>query len=151
MTTTTDQKARWRERLWWVGLWLMGLAFATAGVLHFTNPAPFVAIIPPWLPSPLTLVYLSGVAEIGLGLGVLVPKTRRLAAWGLVALLIAVFPANIYHAVADVPMGGSTMPLAYHIVRLPMQLVLIAWAWLYTRPFPNHRAAPPGSTPRAWT
>ena len=129
-----------RYRIWQIGLVIMAIAFVAIGTLHFVNPDAFVAIIPPFLPAPLALVYISGVAEIGLGLLVLHPTTRRLAAFGLIALLVAVFPANIYHAVADVEVMGSRMPLIYHVIRLPMQLVLIAWAWRYTRPAPARPA-----------
>ena len=130
---------RWYHRLWPFGLAALSFGFVAIGILHFVKPEPFVDIVPPFLPEPLLLVYISGVAEIAGGLGVLLPRTRRLAAWDIIALLVAVFPANIYHAVANVEMGGSSMPLAYHIIRLPMQLVLIFWAWIYTRPRPATR------------
>ncbi|MFO0746756.1 MAG: DoxX family membrane protein [Myxococcota bacterium] len=133
-STRADRRRARRRLLWQLSLGALSLVFVGVGTLHFVRPDDFVAIIPPFLPAPLLLVYVSGVAEIGLGLAVLHPRTRRLAAWGLVALLIAVYPANIYHAVADVPVGGSHAPLVYHVVRLPLQLVLIWWAWRFTRP-----------------
>ena len=74
--------------------WLLGLLFAAAGVMHCVSPEPYVAIVPPYLPWPLALVYLSGAAEVALGVLLLVPRFQNLAAWGLIALLIAVFPAN---------------------------------------------------------
>lgn len=134
--TDDDQETRKRRRralLYKLSLGAFALAFLVVGSLHFIRPDDFVAIMPPFLPAPLLLVYISGVAEIAGGLGLLYPPTRRWAAWGLVALLVAVFPANIYHAVADVPVAGTRAPLAYHVVRLPMQLVLIYWAWRFTR------------------
>ena len=90
-------------------------------------------IVPPFLPQPKLLVLLSGLAEMSGGLGILVPKTRRMAAFGLVFLLIAVFPANIYQAVADVPSTGLAGNSWLHWLRLPLQLPLIWWAWRYTR------------------
>jgi uncharacterized membrane protein len=89
---------------------------------------------PDALPAPLALVYISGVAEILGGLGLILERTRKLAAWGLVALLLAVFPANVNMAVNDLPLGGRDLPAWALWARLPLQAVLIAWAWWYTRP-----------------
>ena len=120
-------------------LYVMGVLYVVAGLFHFVAPAVYVQVVPPVFPRPLALVYLSGVAEILLGVGVMYPRTRRLAAWGLVALLIAVFPANVYMATHDVVLEGvpawaSTPSNAATWARLPFQLVLIGWAWWYTRP-----------------
>ena len=117
--------------------WLMAALFVMAGVMHFANPWFFVQIMPPYLPWHWELVYLSGAIEIALGFLLLLPATRRLAAWGVIALLIAVFPANLHMAMANVqfdppPAMGQPSPLA-NWIRLPIQLVLIWWAWLYTR------------------
>jgi uncharacterized membrane protein len=106
--------------------------YLTAGTLHFLRPDVFLDILPPYLPWHAALVYLSGAAEIILGLLVLIPAARAYAAWGLIALLIAVFPANIHMAVnprdfPDIPAWGLCL-------RLPVQFLLIAWAWWYTRP-----------------
>ena len=120
-------------------LFVMGPAYVVAGVMHFVVPEAYVQIMPPVLPAPLALVYLSGVAEIALGVGVLVPQTRRYAAWGLVALLVAVFPANVYMATSGVavqgtPFGTLDPSAAERWGRLPLQAVLVVWAWWYTRP-----------------
>jgi uncharacterized membrane protein len=120
-------------------LGLLSAFFVTAGVSHFTNPGFFSNIVPPFLPWPLGLVYVSGVAEIALGLAVLVPSLRTAAGWGLVALLVAVFPANVYHAVAQKPFvdAPTWMPPATPLglwLRLPVQPLLAAWAWWCTRP-----------------
>lgn len=109
-----------------------------AGLNHFLSPAFYVALMPPFLPAPQFLVYLSGAAEIGLGAALLWPRYSRLAAWGIIALLIAVFPANIYHAVSgglDDPALPAFMaePLAAW-ARLPFQAAFVLWAWLFTRP-----------------
>lgn len=118
-------------------LYPMAAAYVIAGIAHFVAPGGFVQIVPPFLPAPLLLVYLSGIAEIALGLGVLHPRTRRLAAWGLIALLLAVFPANIYMATSGVVVTGTPLgtlepsPLV-RWGRLPLQAVLLLWAWWYT-------------------
>jgi uncharacterized membrane protein len=120
-------------------LYAMGALYVVAGAMHFVVPGVYAQIVPPAFPRPLALVYLSGAAEILLGVGVIVPRTRRLAAWGLVALLIAVFPANVYMATHDVVLDGvpawaATPSDAATWARLPFQVVLVAWAWWYTRP-----------------
>ncbi|MDQ2833350.1 MAG: DoxX family protein [Acidobacteriota bacterium] len=113
---------------------LFAVLFLVAGALHFLFSRLYLKIMPPLLPAPLILIYLSGAAEIAGGAGLLIPATRRAAAWGLVALLIAVLPANIYMAVAHVPMPGIMGQSWAQWLRIPLQLPLIYWAWLYTRP-----------------
>jgi uncharacterized membrane protein len=112
--------------------------YVLAGVSHFRATDTFERIVPPQLPAPRTLVYLSGVAEILLGAGVLFERTRRKSAFGLVALLVAVFPANVYMATSD-DIELDAVPKEYRDLsdvalwaRLPLQAVLIAWAWWYT-------------------
>lgn len=117
-----------------IGLWALAAFYVVAGLNHFRDPAFYLPMMPPFLPWHRELVWLSGVAEVGLGLAVLVPALRRAAAWGLVALLLAVFPANLYVALENVPLGGRAEGLGvWNWVRLPFQALLIAWAWLYTR------------------
>lgn len=115
--------------------YLLGAVFVVAGVMHFVAPRPLAAVVPSELPRPMALVYLSGVAEILLGLGVVVPRTRRLSAWGLIGLLTAVFPANVNMAVRDVAVQGVPYEPADWMLwaRLPLQGVLVLWAWWYTR------------------
>ena len=116
-------------------LYVMGPLYVVAGVLHFVVPDLYAQIIPPFLPAPLALVYLSGVAEIAVGVGVLIPRTRRYAAWATIALLVAIFPANVYMATSMVVVegigGGDPSPLI-RWGRLPLQGVLILWAYWYT-------------------
>jgi|SRR5678809_1025064 uncharacterized membrane protein len=113
------------------------LAFALAavmifaGVMHFVRPNAFVRIVPAVLPFKEAIVALSGAIEILLGAGLLVPQTRVLAAWGLVALYIAVFPANVNMAVNQIPFGSVTAPFLLW-ARLPFQAVFIAWAYWLT-------------------
>jgi len=115
-------------------LWLMALAYIFAGFNHLMNPAFYLAIMPPELPNPEWLNVLSGLAEIVLGVYVLEPRTRVLAAWGIIALLIAVFPANLYVALENVGAEGPGSGAgAGNWVRIPFQAVFIVWAWWYTR------------------
>ncbi len=108
---------------------LLAAVMAYAGVAHFRSPAPFVSIVPNYLPYPLLLVYISGFFEVAGAVGLVIPKLRRWAAIGLVALYIAVFPANINMAVHNIPIGGHSFAGWELWLRLPLQLVLIAWAW----------------------
>ncbi len=122
-------------------LYLMGPLYVVAGILHFVVPELYVQIVPPVFPAALALVYLSGLAEVAVGIGLLIPRTRRYAAWGLVALLVAIFPANVYMAISGVviegmPGGGDPSALV-RWGRLPLQGVLILWALWYTRPLPG--------------
>ncbi len=115
-------------------LWVMAVFYILAGINHFVQPAVYLPMMPPYLPWHLALVYLSGVAEVGLGIAILVPAWRKMAAWGLILLLVAIFPANLHIAIHNVPLFGNTEGFgAWNWVRLPFQAVLIAWAWWYTR------------------
>lgn len=116
-------------------LWPMGALYVLAGANHFANPDFYLPMMPPYLPAHRLLIDLSGLAEIACGLGVLMRETRVVAAWGTVALLVAVFPANVHVALHDVPIGGASQGAgALNYVRLLFQPLLIAWAWWYTRP-----------------
>ncbi len=115
--------------------WPFAALFIGSGILHFTQHAAYERLMPPYLPWPAELVALSGVIEGGLGALLLIPATRRPAAWGLILTLIAIFPANIYGATS----AGTTHPAMPGVpawvawLRLPLQAVLIAWAYWYTR------------------
>ena len=113
--------------------YLLAVFMIFAGVMHFVRPRGFARIVPRWLPAPLTLVYVSGFFEVLLGLGLLFTPTQRWAAWGLVALFVAVFPANVNMAVNHIGFGRNPGPRWLLWARLPLQGVLIAWAWWYTR------------------
>ena len=120
-------------------LTIAAVLYIGAGYLHFAKPGTYVKIVPPFLPWPLALVYISGVAEIAGGLGLLIPMVRRAAAWGLVALLIAVFPANIYMAMNPVGSGAAAVPQALLWARLPLQLLLGWWVLRCTKPSSDRR------------
>lgn len=126
---------------------LLGVAMIGVGITHFTGPEPFVKMMPAFLPAPLALVYLSGVAEIAGGAGLFVPRLRRAASWGLIALYVAVFPANVNMAIHGLPLGDYHAPPFALWARLPFQLVLIAWAWWVGRP--DSPAPAPAAAPAA--
>jgi uncharacterized membrane protein len=111
---------------------VLAVAIITVGTLHFATPDPFVKIVPSSLPNPLSLVYISGFFEILGGIGLLIPPVSPAAAWGLILLFIAVFPANINMAVNQIDLPGIPNSSALRWGRLPFQGVLIAWAWWYT-------------------
>jgi uncharacterized membrane protein len=124
---------KWRRILRVILRVLLAFAFVGVGILHFVRPGTFEQIVPPYLPWPLALVYISGFFEILGGCGVLIPPLRRIAGWGLIALLIAVFPANLHMALNDVPVDGKLLPPLLVWLRLPFQLVFIAWVWWCAR------------------
>jgi uncharacterized membrane protein len=111
---------------------VLGLFFISIGSLHFLQPEPFARIVPQGLPAPLALVWISGLAEILGGAGMLLPGWRRRAGLGLIVLLIAVFPANINMAVNHIYTGWMNSDFLLW-ARLPLQLVLIAWIEWTTR------------------
>jgi len=110
---------------------LFGVFFIGAGLNHFISTDFYLRIMPPYLPWHLPLVYASGVAETALGALLLVRRWSRIAAWGLILLLIAVFPANL-HMALNAHLYPQFSPLLLWL-RLPLQGLLIAWAYLYTR------------------
>ncbi len=113
----------------------MAVVYALAGFNHLMNPSFYVAIMPPGLPSPEWLNVISGLAEIVLGVFLLEPRVRAFAAWGIIALLIAVFPANLYVALENVGIDGpGTGDPVFNYVRLPFQALFLLWAWWYTGP-----------------
>ncbi len=115
--------------------YLLAVLFVAAGLNHFVHPAFYLKMMPPYLPWHLALVYLSGIAEIVFGALVLFPRFARPAGWGLIALLIAVFPANLY--MAQNPHLFPDVSQTVLFIRLPIQLLLIWWAWWATKPARN--------------
>ena len=107
--------------------WLTAVFFVAVGTHHFIDPAPYLAIVPPYLPWHLALVYISGFFEVLGGIGLLIPKTRKAAAWGLIALLIAVYPANIHMLVNDVYLPDMARERWLLWLRMPLQF-LMGWA-----------------------
>ena len=109
----------------------MGLFYISVGVNHFTDPYWFLQIVPPYLPYKIELVYISGLLEVILGLMLLIPKTRFYAGWGLIVLLIAVYPANIYLAQTNGEAMNTTPLVAWG--RLPFQFIFIGLAYWHTK------------------
>lgn len=113
---------------------LCGPFFVAAGALHFIKPRAYQAIVPPYLPAPEALVYLSGIAEAAGGVGLMLPSKRRTAGWWLVATLLAVFPANLHMAqhpeqYPSIPGGARTLR-----ARLPLQALFMLWVLAAARP-----------------
>jgi uncharacterized membrane protein len=114
--------------------WVLAVFFILAGLNHFYMPAVYLGMLPRWMPWPAGLIAVSGACEILGGIGVLVAPLRRAAGWGLIALLVAVFPANLHAAmVGHIPGLGASPALLW--IRLPFQAVFIAWvAWVAVAP-----------------
>jgi uncharacterized membrane protein len=112
-----------------VARYVFSLLFLFAGIMHFVNPDPFVKIVPPLLLYPSMVVYISGFFEILGGIGILIPRFRRAAAWGLIVLLVSVFPANIYMATNQIQIAEVPLQPWLLWARLPLQGVLIWWGW----------------------
>lgn len=112
-----------------VDLLIMSILYILAGINHFVMPRFYISIIPPALPFPKLINWVSGAVEIVLGAIMLVPAYTAIGAWGIIALLIAVYPANIYHFMKGLRKKKMVWVLA---LRLPLQFLLIWWAYLYT-------------------
>lgn len=123
-----------KEKLKQASIYFMGCSYIAVGITHFVNPDFFLNIMPPYLPFHLELVYLSGLIEIILGTLLMIKSYQIYAAWGLMALLIAVYPANIYLAFNEGPqqaLGVSQLMAAW--IRLPLQFVFLGIAYWHTK------------------
>jgi len=109
----------------------LALLFVVAGVSHFRNPAFFLKITPPWVPAPAAVNVAVGTVEVILAIALMIPACREYAAWGIIVLLFAVFPANIYHFQKALKKKKHVMPT---LIRLPFQAIFIYLAYLLTRP-----------------
>ena len=112
-------------------VYIMGLFYIAAGVKHFQDPVWFIRIVPPILPFKMALVYISGFFEVFFGILLMIEKTRSIAGWGLILLLIAVYPANIYLALTNGAAMDTTPIIAWG--RLPFQFVFIGLAYWHTK------------------
>lgn len=125
-----------------LGIWkksvLLGLAcfFVYFGIDHFINPQFYLAIMPPSFPLHAEAVYISGFFEILGGICLLIPKLRKISGWGLMALLICVYPANIYMAIT--PEAFPEIPLSFLYLRLALQFLFFYWTYVVTRPSYTH-------------
>ena len=114
-----------------ISLYVMAVLYVWAGIYHFISPGFYKKIMPPWLPWHYPFIYISGICEFFLGVLLLLPQTRKWAAWGIIALLVAVFPANVQMMLNYWHQQNPYLWVA--IVRLPLQLVLIGWAYQFTK------------------
>ncbi|MEM8599207.1 MAG: MauE/DoxX family redox-associated membrane protein [Bacteroidota bacterium] len=121
--------ARWAR-------WSLAVVFVGAGVMHFVAPEPYVRLIPPYLPAPLLLVYVSGLAEVLGGLGVLPKATRRWAGLGLITLLVVFLLVHVHMALNPADYADLGVPAWVWWARLPVQGLLIAWVWGVTQQRP---------------
>ena len=114
------------------GKLVFAAVFVVAGIAHFASTGFFLKVMPPYIPWPREVVLVSGAIEVALGILLAIPATSSLAAWGLIALLIAVFPANIHAYQHRDQFPSFPYSDLIHLLRLPFQAVLIYWAWTYT-------------------
>ncbi len=125
--------------------WVLALGMVAAGANHFRDPAFYLAIMPSYLPWPGPLIAISGACEIAGGIGLLIPRMRRLAGYGLIALLFAVFPANLAMLTDGLSPPGVHLPEWVLWARIPLQALLIAWVWLVALRRTDGRAVPQGN------
>ncbi len=130
MTPGTNETAK-NTRFKLAGLVLMIVLYLGAGINHFIRPGFYLAIMPPWIPFHAAMVFISGVAEVLLAILLIFPATRKPAAWGIIFLLIAVFPANVQMMINYINEGNPKTWIS--VVRLPLQFVLVLWAYVYAR------------------
>ena len=109
----------------------LSIAFLFFGIGHFAQTEPMAAMLPPWVPFRIPLIYLTGVLEWALAVALLIKRWRRPAAWVCIAVLVLFFPANIYAAINTVGMGGHQWGAVYLLIRIPLQLILIAWTYWF--------------------
>mgnify|MGYP002830487979 FL=1 len=107
---------------------VLALAYLIAGVAHLRSPGGFIAITPDWVPYPATVICLTGIAEIAGSIGLMLPPFRHAAGIGLALYALCVWPANIHHALSDIPLNGVHLSWWYHGPRLALQPVIIWWA-----------------------
>jgi len=122
--------------------------FLLAGGLHFVATETEMRLMPDWLPAHRELIYLSGICEIAGAVGLLVPRTRRAAGWGLALLLVAVFPANVNQFVNNIQLGGVFNDRTFQVLRLPLQAPLI-WLVLWCTAEPSNANPPTGNAPHS--
>lgn len=137
---------RLRPGLQWTrgfrGRLALAVLFCFTGAAHFFLVEEMAAMIPPFFPAPVFLVYLTGVLEIAGAVGLLLDGFYRWAGYALILFLLAVLPANVYAALNHTGLGGHVEGPSYLWLRVPLQFLLIGWAWYFTRPSVNRRELP---------
>lgn len=123
----------------------LGVLFVFTGIGHFIQTEPMAQMLPPWVPARLLLVYLTGVLELAIAFGFFIRRTRRITGWVAAVVLVLFFPANIYAAINQIPMGGHAWGPVYLFIRAPLQAIILFWAYWFTirQPKPASRADPP--------
>jgi uncharacterized membrane protein len=116
-----------------VALYSTAIFFIAAGARHFIMPEFFMLMMPSYLPVPLTLIYISGLFQIIGGIGLMIPSVRSFSAWGLMVLLLAVLPANVYLWTHHVHLPEHYDPSWYLMLRIPLQFLLIAWMYMFAK------------------
>jgi uncharacterized membrane protein len=116
------------ENIKLISLFVMAAFYAFAGISHFRSPKFFLKITPTWVPAPEKVNLMVGAIEIALAIGILIPQTRSMAAYGIIALLVAVFPANVYHFQKALQKKKHVIPT---LIRLPIQFILVYWAYSF--------------------
>lgn len=116
-------------------LYLMAFLYLLAGINHFVSPESYLPLIPNYLPNPNLINILAGIAEIILSIGLLIPKTRKIASWGVILMLVAFIPSHVYFVqIGSCIEGGICTPQWVGWVRLiVIHPILLAWAWIYTK------------------
>lgn len=109
----------------------MAVVYIAAGINHFRSAAFYYKIMPPYIPYPFAMIYISGISESVLGILLLFSKTRKFAAWGIIALLVVIFPANVQMLINYIHQHNPQTWVA--VLRLPLQIPLIWWAWSFTK------------------
>ena len=110
----------------------LALLFIFTGIGHFTQTEPMSQMLPSWVPARVLLVYLTGILELAIAAGFLIPRSRRLTGWAAAIMLILFLPANIYAAINQVPMGGHAWGPVYLLIRAPLQLAILLWIYWFT-------------------
>ncbi len=116
-----------------IALYATGVFFILAGARHFSDPVYYMLMMPKYLPVPLSLIYIAGFFQIMGGIGLMIPQTRVVAAWGLMALLLAVLPANIYMWTHHIHVTEIYQPNWFLMLRIPLQFLLIAWVYMFAK------------------
>ncbi len=120
-----------------ISLYIMALLYLVSGANHFMHPEFYRKIMPPWIAWHELFIFLTGLFEILFAILLLFFRTRRVAAWCIIGLLVAVFPANIQMMVNYLHENNPRLWIA--ILRLPLQFVLIWWAYLFTKPIRRNK------------
>ncbi|MGI9534459.1 MAG: DoxX family protein [Thermodesulfobacteriota bacterium] len=119
------------EKSRFYGVLGLSLVFFFAGIGHFIKTHAMAQLLPPWVPLPILIIYVTGIIEFIVATGLLNPKSRKDFGWAAIVLFIVFLPANIYGAYSRVELGGHSWGLSYLLLRVPLQLIFIFWAYWF--------------------